>query len=88
MKILVTGGAGFIASNLVDELIPHEYEIFEAVRDALGLDVKPIYDKKRPGEIDHICLDSTKAAAQLNWKPKVTLPEGIKLTTNFYKNRR
>jgi nucleoside-diphosphate-sugar epimerase len=90
MKILVTGGAGFIASNLVDKLISHEHEIFEAVRDALGLDVKPIYDKKRPGEIDHICLDSTKVAEQeqLNWKPKVTLQEGIKLTTNFYKNRR
>jgi len=65
-----------------------DIEIFEAVRDALGLDVKPIYDKKRPGEIDHICLDSTKAAEQLNWKPKVTLQEGIKLTTDFYKNRR
>ncbi len=43
-------------------LIPHEHDVFEAVRDVLGLDVKPIYDKKRPGEIDHICLDSTKAA--------------------------
>ena len=62
MKILVTGGAGFVASNLVDKLIFHVHEIFEAVRDVLGLDVKPIYDKKRPGEIDHICLDSTKAA--------------------------
>ncbi len=88
MKILGTGGAGFIASNLVDKLISHEHEIFEAVRDALGIDVKPIYDKKRPGEINHICLDSTKAAEQLNWKPKVTLQEGIKLTTNSYKNRR
>ncbi len=61
---------GVIASNLVDKLISCGHEIFEAVRDALWLDVKPIYDKKRPGEIDYICLDSTKAAVQLNWSFK------------------
>ncbi|MFQ5962825.1 MAG: NAD-dependent epimerase/dehydratase family protein [Candidatus Scalinduaceae bacterium] len=65
-----------------------DIEIFEAVRDALGLKIKPIYDKKRPGEIDHICLDSAKATKQLHWKPEVKLKEGIKLTTNFYKKRR
>lgn len=65
-----------------------DIEIFEAVRDALELDVKPIYDKKRPGEIDHICLDNTKAAKHLSWKPKVKLQEGIRLTTNFYKKKR
>ncbi len=65
-----------------------DIEIFESVRDALGLDVKPIYDKKRPGEIDHICLDSTKAVKGLDWKPKVELQDGIRLSTNFYKERR
>ncbi len=61
MKILVTGGAGLLRLIWLI-LIPHEHDVFEAVRDVLGLDVKPIYDKKRSGEIDHICLDSTKAA--------------------------
>ncbi|ODS31185.1 MAG: UDP-glucose 4-epimerase [Candidatus Scalindua rubra] len=65
-----------------------DIEIFESVRDALGLYVKPIYDKKRQGEIDHICLDSTKAVKGLGWKPKVELQDGIRLTTNFYKERR
>ena len=27
MKVLVTGGAGFIASNLVDNLISQEHEV-------------------------------------------------------------
>jgi UDP-glucose 4-epimerase len=27
MKILVTGGAGFIASNLVDKLISYEHDV-------------------------------------------------------------
>ncbi len=65
-----------------------DIEVFEAVRDALGSDAKSKFDEKRPGEIDHICLDSTKAAKGLGWGPKVALREGIKLTTDFYKERR
>ena len=65
-----------------------DIEIFESVRDALGLDVKPVFDEKRPGEIDSICIDNTKAGKELDWSPKVKLQEGIKLTTNFYKERR
>ena len=55
---------------------------------ALGLNVKLVFDEKRPGKIDHICIDSTKAGKGLDWSPKVKLQEGIKLTTNFYKERR
>ncbi len=63
-------------------------EVFETVRDALGLSVEPIFDKKRPGEIDRICLNNTKAAKGLGWSPEVEFQEGIKLTTEFYKERR
>ncbi|MGR3292669.1 MAG: NAD-dependent epimerase/dehydratase family protein [Candidatus Scalindua sp.] len=65
-----------------------DIEVFEAVRDALGLSVEPIFDEKRPGEIDRICLNNTKAKKELNWSPKVEFQEGIKLTTEFYKERR
>lgn len=65
-----------------------DIEVFEAVRDALGFSVEPIFDEKRPGEIDRICLNNTKAKKELNWSPKVEFQEGIKLTTEFYKERR
>jgi len=65
-----------------------DIEVFEAVRDALGLSVEPLFDEKRPGEIDRICLTNTKAAKGLGWSPKVEFQEGIKLTTDFYKDRR
>jgi UDP-glucose 4-epimerase len=65
-----------------------DIEVFEAVRDALGLSVEPIFDEKRPGEIDRICLNNTKAVKGLCWSPKVEFQEGIKLTTEFYKERR
>ncbi len=62
MKKLVTGGAGFIASNLVDKLISHEHDV--------------------------VIVDNLSTGKKENINPKVTLQEGIKLTTNFYKNRR
>ena len=65
-----------------------DIEVFEAVRDALGLSVEPLFDEKRPGEIDRICLTNTKAAKGLNWSPQVEFQEGIRLTTEFYKERR
>ena len=65
-----------------------DIEVFEAVRDALGLSVEPLFDEKRPGEIDRICLTNTKAAEGLGWSPKVVFREGIKLATEFYKERR
>ncbi len=65
-----------------------DIEVFEAVRDALGLSVEPLFDEKRPGEIDRICLTNAKAAKGLGWSPKVEFREGIKLTTDFYKERR
>ncbi|HHT9125110.1 MAG TPA: NAD-dependent epimerase/dehydratase family protein [Candidatus Brocadiia bacterium] len=65
-----------------------DQKIFEAVRDALKVDIKPIYDKKRPGELDRICLDNKKIKHWLDWQPKVSLEEGIARTTAWYKKTR
>lgn len=62
-----------------------DLEVFQTVRRALASNIEPIFGKKRPGEIDHISLDSSKALEQLKWKPKVTFEEGIKLTTQYYR---
>lgn len=43
-----------------------DFEVFDAVRKAVGVEVEPVYDKKRPGEVERICLDSSKAKARLN----------------------
>ncbi len=61
-----------------------DLEVFHTVRRALASDIEPIFGKKRPGEIDHISLDSSKAMEELKWKPKVTFEEGIKLATQYY----
>lgn len=61
-----------------------DLEVFHTVRRALASDIEPIFGEKRPGEIDHISLDSLKAMEKLKWRPKVTFEEGIKLATQYY----
>ncbi len=54
----------------------------------LPVDEKPIFDEKRPGEIERIYIDNTKALKELDWSLKVEFQEGIRLTTEFYEERR
>ena len=42
--------------------------------------------KRRPGEIDRIYLDISKARRLLGWSPRVTLEEGAQRTTKFFRD--
>lgn len=61
-----------------------DYEVFETVRRSLLSNIEPIFGQKRPGEIEHISLDSSKATKALKWKPKITFEEGVNLATKYY----
>ncbi len=65
-----------------------DQKVFETIRDALGVDIEPIYDKKRPGEVDRICIGNAKIKRWLDWQPKVPFEEGIARTTSWYKKTR
>jgi len=62
-------------------------EVFTAVRSALGTSVEPSYGNKRPGELDRIALDSTKAKTFLGWTPRIQFEQGIPLTVDYYRRR-
>jgi UDP-glucose 4-epimerase len=65
-----------------------DYGIFTAVREALHIpSFEPRYAPKRPGEVDHIGLDVSKARARLAWQPQVELREGVKRTAEWFKKR-
>ncbi|SVB58157.1 uncharacterized protein METZ01_LOCUS211011, partial [marine metagenome] len=38
----------------------------------------------RPGDINRISLDSTRAADELGWIPKMLLEEGLKTTVEWF----
>lgn len=61
-----------------------DLEVFEAIRKELGVELKPTYAQKRPGEMDRVALDSTKAMTQLGWTPRVTFDEAITRAVRYY----
>ena len=65
-----------------------DYQIFTAVRDALGVKIEPQYGKKRPGEIDRICLNSKKIHRKLGWQPQLSLEEGVARAVEWYHKKK
>src|SRR5216684_2618438 len=64
-----------------------DQEVFDLVRDLLGKSIHPKYVPVRPGEIDRICLDISKAERLLGWKPQVSLTEGARRTIAYFKEK-
>jgi UDP-glucose 4-epimerase len=54
-----------------------DQQIFDMVSSRAGYSGVPRYQSERPGEIRQMCLDSSRAYADLGWVPEVELEEGI-----------
>ena len=52
-------------------------QLFAELAAITGYEHRPNYGPARPGELQHIALDTRLAAAELGWKPWTTLPEGL-----------
>lgn len=62
-------------------------EVFDVVRRAVGSSTEPVYDQKRPGEIEHICLDASRARQELGWMPQVEFSSGVERVVEYWKQR-
>jgi UDP-glucose 4-epimerase len=62
-----------------------DLQVFEAVRDAIGAPITPIFGDKRPGEVEHIALDASRAREELKWEWEVDLAEGVAKAVAFYR---
>jgi UDP-glucose 4-epimerase len=59
----------------------------------LGRLLAGVYDREfdpemappRPGEVQRIAIDSAHAAAELDWRPRTTLEEGLRLTAASFR---
>jgi UDP-glucose 4-epimerase len=54
--------------------------------DIIGHEVEIIRAPKRPGDIYLTYFDCSKARQQLGWQAKVSLPEGLRLTVDYFKS--
>ncbi len=86
IKALARGDGGIF--NIASGRATTDYEVFTAVRDALGFSgIEPNFAPKRPGEVDHIVLEVSKARAGLAWRPQVGFRQGIRETVDWFKAR-
>lgn len=60
-------------------------DIYDALCDALGVDVKPNFGPDRPGDIKHSNADISKAKMLLGYDPEFDFSKGIKLAIEWYK---
>jgi UDP-glucose 4-epimerase len=61
--------------------------LYRALADIIGHEVDIVKAPKRPGDIYLTYFDCSKALAQLGWKAKVGLGEGLRLTADYFKAR-
>ena len=62
-----------------------DYEMFDTVAAATDSSMQPKYAPVRPGEAEHVSLDSAKAQAVLSWHPQVSLSDGIAQVVEHYR---
>lgn len=65
-----------------------DQEVFEAVAAAAGYQGEPIYGEERAGDLQHNCLEVSKAQRLLGWEPQVPFREGVKLTVEYLREQR
>jgi UDP-glucose 4-epimerase len=61
-------------------------ELFALLKELTGARYEPIYAPARPGELDRIVLDPSKAAAELGWRPSTSLEDGLKQTVAWFRS--
>jgi UDP-glucose 4-epimerase len=54
--------------------------VWNELREAAGADVEPELADLRKGELEHSCIDSSRAQRELGWKPEVSIREGLRKT--------
>lgn len=58
-------------------------DIFRELKAILGFAEEPIYEAPRPGEVQRIYLDATRAKQVLGWAPSTSFVAGLKLTVEW-----
>lgn len=75
------------AYNLGRGIEVSDLEVFESVQEAVGSDIQPIFTEVRPGEVEHMALNATKAEEELGWRWKVDMIGGVATTVESYRRQ-
>lgn len=62
-------------------------ELYAALTEAVGVSRPAGYAAPRPGEQRRSALDARRAAEMLDWRPRVSLPEGVRRTVDHFRGK-
>ena len=62
-------------------------ELVQILSRIAGKEITPAYDKPREGDIYRSSLNNEKAICNLDWKPKVSLEEGLRRSFEDFEKR-
>ena len=54
--------------------------VWNALREGAGSELEPELADLRPGELQHSCLDVSRAERELGWRAEVSIAEGLRRT--------
>jgi len=60
-------------------------QLFQIIKNLIGIELNPIYKEERPGEIKDSFADISMAEEELSFKPKFSLVSGLEKTIEWYK---
>jgi len=81
-EIALGAGSGEMV-NLGTGIGTSVIQIFRELQDILGFAGEPIYEAARPGEVQRIFLDASRARRVLGWKPRTAFREGLERTVEW-----
>ncbi len=62
-------------------------QIFELIAGLCDHGEDPVYGPPRPGDVDRIFLDVTKAKTELGWLPQVSFKDGLRVTVDWFRQQ-
>lgn len=76
--LAATGRAGVynVATGVETDVLT----IWRALSETAGVEIEPELAELRPGELQHSCLDISRAERELGWRPRVPIRDGLALT--------
>ena len=77
---IVLEGQDQVTVNIGSGVGTSVIELFQLMAQEAEYPLLPKYGDPRPGDVEHVVLDVSKARRELGWVPQTTLEDGLRQT--------